>query len=287
MAAWPGWLVEDPAFAGWLRRRAPGLFRRHDRRALRWVAGGLAATLAVGLFLWFGLPLAARSVAAWLPEPWLEGLGDQMTMQLIHRWPACYTRDSFDALYSLEQQIVKGRPVGRPLTVTVLDSPQINALTLPGGRVLMLRGLIDAASTPEEVAGVLAHEFGHVAHRHAERLLVEVGGGALLLDAFFSGSGSFETAATVGTVLLVFSYGRDMEREADTYAREALRASGIGEADLHRFFVEMSARTDEPPAFLSTHPSLAERAAATDPDSLPAREILSPKAFRALKRVCD
>ena len=57
-----------------------------------------------------------------------------------------------------------------PLRVSVLDHGMANALAVPGGRILIFRGLLEAADNPEEVAGVLAHEIGHVAARHtAER----------------------------------------------------------------------------------------------------------------------
>lgn len=61
-----------------------------------------------------------------------------------------------------------------PVTIEVVDVGVPNAFALPGGHILVLRGLIDKVETPEQLAGVIAHELGHVAHRDGRPRPVEV-----------------------------------------------------------------------------------------------------------------
>jgi predicted Zn-dependent protease len=66
----------------------------------------------------------------------------------------------------VEQNIARSSDAKIPITVKVIDSPEINAFTLPGGYIYINTGLLHAASSEAELAGVLAHETGHVACRH-------------------------------------------------------------------------------------------------------------------------
>ncbi|MEM7172746.1 MAG: M48 family metallopeptidase, partial [Pseudomonadota bacterium] len=100
------------------------------------------------------------------------------------------------------------------------------------------RGLIDDASGPDAVAGVLAHEMGHVTERHGTAGLIK----ALGLGFFFGvvlgdlGSGAVLAA---GETLLQLSYGRDAERDADDRAVDLLTASGISSQGLADFFQQL------------------------------------------------
>jgi predicted Zn-dependent protease len=114
-------------------------------------------------------------------------------------------------------------------TFTVLDSPIVNAFALPGGYVYVTRGLMALADTEAELAGVLAHEIGHVAARHsAERYgqtvaanLAGVGLGVLL--------GSSAVADTFGSASAVVlrSFSRDQENEADQLGVRYLARAGF------------------------------------------------------------
>src|SRR5438477_621606 len=67
-----------------------------------------------------------------------------------------------------------------PIRITVLRKSEANAITLPGGIVYVFQGLIDKSETPDELAGVIAHEFGHVAHRDGTRHVLAHAGMAFL-----------------------------------------------------------------------------------------------------------
>src|SRR5262249_57927764 len=97
----------------------------------------------------------------------------------------------------------------------------VNALTLPGGIILVLDGLVRFAGDDDAVLAVLGHELGHVVHKHSVRqVLQSVGVGAVagLLWGDFSG-----VAASVPIVFGMLSYSRGVEREAHEFALAFLR----------------------------------------------------------------
>ncbi len=105
-----------------------------------------------------------------------------------------------------------------PYRFTVLNSPIVNAMALPGGYVYVTRGLLALASNEAEVAGVLGHEIGHVTARHtAERqtqsIFAQLG---LVLLGVATGSGELVDLASTGAAVYLQSYSRDQEFEADT-----------------------------------------------------------------------
>jgi predicted Zn-dependent protease len=147
--------------------------------------------------------------------------------------------------------------------VIVVKDPIVNALAAPGGYILVFRGLLDRTRSPEELAGVLAHEFQHVLRRHATRALLQNVSSGLLVAALMgdaSGVMAFglESARTLGTL----RYSRQNEEEADTEGMRLLIQAGIDPAGMIAFF-EVLQRGDRKGAalfqYLSTHPQTQER----------------------------
>ncbi len=105
----------------------------------------------------------------------------------------------------------------QPFTFTVLDSDAVNAFALPGGYVYVTRGLVALANSEAELAGVIAHEIGHVTARHtAQRVTTGLFAnlGAAVLGAAL-GNQAIADLAQVGAAVYVQSYSRDQEFEAD------------------------------------------------------------------------
>jgi predicted Zn-dependent protease len=141
----------------------------------------------------------------------------------------------------------------------------VNAIAAPGGFIVLFRGLVEQTQTPEELAGVLAHEMQHVVKRHATRLLVQNASTSLLLAAL---TGDARNAMTLGLegarILGILRYSRQYEEEADQEGMRMLIAARIDPAGLVRFFESLEEKEPgkEGPAFLtylSTHPSTADR----------------------------
>src|SRR5437899_1914268 len=79
-----------------------------------------------------------------------------------------------EAIGAIVKRLMEPQPIS-PYTVrvTVVDDGTVNAFAVPGGQVVLLRGLVERTRTPEELAGVLAHELQHVLQRHTTRLLLQ------------------------------------------------------------------------------------------------------------------
>ncbi len=142
----------------------------------------------------------------------------------------------------------------------VADDPAINAFAVPGGYVVVNTGLIRAADTAEEVAGVLAHEVQHVELRHTLKNLVHsLGLRAALAMALgdISGSALGDLAATLGEL----KFSRDLESEADKLGLAALRQADITPQGMVAFFSKLHEQEAgvTPPALLSTHPASDDR----------------------------
>lgn len=143
------------------------------------------------------------------------------------------------------------------IKLRILKEEETNALALPDHQLVLYTQLIEEAQTPEELAGVMAHELSHIEHKHVMRSLAQNFGTFILINA----TGS-TMAGEVLQHLLTTSFSRDFEREADHLALELLT---VAEVDIEGFadFFERLAKREEPLAqhlsWLSTHPGIQER----------------------------
>jgi predicted Zn-dependent protease len=145
----------------------------------------------------------------------------------------------------------------------VADNKQVNAFAAPGGVVVVNSGLIALASTPEELAGVLAHEVAHVEHRHSLSQMIENVGTVAALGMLL-GDWSDTIAGSMATQLLSLKYSRNAELDADRYGMQRMIAAGIDPARMADFFDKLSDKDKGPAAtaILSSHPASKERARA-------------------------
>jgi len=154
--------------------------------------------------------------------------------------------------------------------IWVVNNDEVNAVTLPGGYILVYSGLIEFSDSPEEVAGVIAHELGHVEERHVVGRLVKEFGLQILFSVLTGGD-----AVILGELsrsLLSNMFNREQEEEADAYGWELLCKAGIDPRVLATFFRKLEDRHPSMPdemELLSTHPHNAARIRATLEKSLP------------------
>ena len=113
-------------------------------------------------------------------------------------------------------------------TFTLLDSPDINAFAMPGGFIYVNRGLLAYLDTEAELAGVLAHEIGHITERHhSRRKTAQMTSKVASVSAYIlTGSGDVYDAANMYGAEIISGFGRDMELEADSAGAEYLHQTG-------------------------------------------------------------
>jgi predicted Zn-dependent protease len=285
--------IDDAAFARKLISTAPqaggALTYRHAAKATALI--GLAAiTAAVAVYAI--LALAPRTVASWIPEQWRERLGAQIERSFVGDAKACGEPPGTAVLTKLEKRLREGGSLPE-FSVGVFDMPIVNAFALPGGRIVLSNALIRKAEAPDQVAGVIAHELGHVAHRDPEAQLIRAAGLQILI-AFFTG-GANDTVAGLAGTLAILRYSREAERAADAYAAGLMQNARIDPAGLRRFFETLQKDEETAPGgswgkltgLLATHPLTKERIDAIQP--LPrgaARDIMTPEEWNGLRSIC-
>ena len=120
----------------------------------------------------------------------------------------------------------------------ILDNPEVNAFTIPGGRIYTFKGLISFAETPEELAAVLAHEMGHAQKRHVvDKLAKEFG--LTIMFSIISG-GDPLLINDFAQAVLSSAFDRKQEEEADDFALKLLEKSGINPDAMASFFRKLN-----------------------------------------------
>ena len=127
-----------------------------------------------------------------------------------------------------ERLLAKSGITSPEFTFTLLDSPDINAFAMPGGFIYVNRGLLAYLDTEAELAGVLAHEIGHITERHhSRRKTAQVTPKVASVSAYIlTGSGDVYDAANMYGAEIISGFGRDMELEADSAGAEYLHQTG-------------------------------------------------------------
>ena len=251
--------VHDPALVAAIDvAMAPARAALTRRRLGRALAIACAVPL-LALALWFGWPPLADRLARAMPEAWEEPLGAAVTAAMRGDAARCVAPEGVAALRALTDRLAEAGGLTAPVSIEVLDSPMVNAFAAPGNRVVIFRGLIAQASASDELAGVLAHELGHVLHRHGVRAAVRALGVGAFASILLGGS----DLGTVAVALVSFSYSRGFEEEADTFAADVLGRLGYGTEGLASFFRRMGhahGSTEGIWSYLQTHPDSATRA---------------------------
>ncbi len=155
-----------------------------------------------------------------------------------------------------------------PWSFKVVDDPAVNAFALPGGPIFVTRGLLGHLSSEAQLAAVMGHEIGHVTGRHAVRQMSKA---TLAQAGLMIGMAVSKTVADLGELgmgglqLLMLSYGRDAEREADALGFRYSLATGFDVHEMPEVFntlkrVSEAAGAGRLPNWMSSHPAPEERA---------------------------
>jgi Zn-dependent protease with chaperone function len=287
------------AMRGRFRTRRPG-----EAGGWRIAGWSLLAAVSLALIVFVGLPAFARFGAPLVPYSWEVKLGrnvEQDVLQMVARGKPVSncTEPGTPARAALDQMIAKltvSLELKAPLRVDIINIPVINAFALPGGRIFLFRPVIEKAATPDEVAGVLAHEIGHVVKRDSMRAVLHDGALSVLAGMLLGDVTGGTAIALLGRTALGSAFSRDQEREADEISVRLMREAGADPRAINIFFRKLVAQEQKggDGGLLSTfrsHPLTAERIEAVDrlaEANEPARPqpILPREAWQALKSAC-
>lgn len=295
--------ILDPVFAALIDAQAAYVDRTgslHRRQRLSVIGWSVLATVSLLMVAWFGLPAIAARLAPLLPAAIDRKLGAAVDIQMRATLDTRHAGAGFEcgtaaaekagraALDKLAHRLEGAAGLGEPLRIDVVRRDEANALALPGGHIYVFRGLIAKADAADEVAGVLAHEIGHVAHRDGTKAVLQAGGlsflfGMLLGD--FVGGGAVVIAARS---VLQSSYSREAELAADRYGAALMGKAGGDARALGRMLGKIGGATEPGMKILLDHPETSARIAAIDRIAgAPAAVLfLAPEEWAALKHIC-
>ena len=239
------------------------------------LSGALVASLAVGALLVDQLP---NIVTPFVPHRLEHAWSDNARATIMAFAAPCTGQAGSAALNKLVARIAGAAGVSPVPAVAVLDTNMVNAFTFPDGGILVLRGLIARAQSPDELSGVLAHEMGHAKHHDPTREMVRRTALGMVARSFGWGGN------VIGTVTGL-SYGRRAEAAADASALATLDRAGLRADGLGRFMGRLAQNEAGVPGFLSDHPSSESRAALL---ARPASGVsaLSPVEWDAVRGIC-
>lgn len=276
--------LEIAEAAGWQRALAAAGHEGSvaQRMQTRWTSLALVLLAVVALvaaFFRWGTPWAATQLTRQVPLAWEVEFADRALRDMDARWlqPSklpprrqAALRARFDALArDVQPQLRPYAGYAPRLTLQFRGGMPANAFALPGGTIVMTDAIVLLADREglgdDALAGVLAHEIGHVMHRHTTRLVVEqgvlnVGLGLALGDVSWM-------LSTGGALLTGLSYQRNHETEADCFAAALMARTGVGTAPMADLLmkIDKDAKPGDRPGWtelMSSHPDTPQRAVA-------------------------
>lgn len=293
--------LNDATMNGALRQSVAKLeTQERQSGALRRVALYTAsAVAALALVLFVILPAMAGSLAPMIPREREVQFGKAVVRQMSYVLNGgsdedltCETPKGRAALDKLVARLSEGQGLEYRLDVQVMDHEMVNAFAAPGGQIVILSGLLKASKNVDQLAGVLAHEIGHVENRDVTRNALRAAGSAGLLSMVLGDVSGGTLAVFLAESAVSARYTRKAEAAADDFALEMLRKAGIGASGLAGFFEYMQELEGDDsllPRYLLSHPPSGERAdkARAQQDVVGAEPVLSDDEWASLRMICN
>jgi Zn-dependent protease with chaperone function len=259
-----------------------------------------AALFSVIVAYLFGIPLLADRLVAYFPPEWEIKIGATAAAQI----EASLTEGKGYTICDTNPNSVGNLAIARfteaafaglnsPFTpsVTVIRSDIPNAFALPGGQAYYLSALIQASRSPDEFAGVLAHELGHVYFRHGMQTLIATSTTGLLVGFVLGDMTGLSVAGAIGSSLIDNRFSRQAEAQADDFAGKTAQRLGFSASGL----VDLLDRVAKDDAFsralalFSNHPLTDERRAALEAfaaDEKGLKPAFTGAEWQAIKDMC-
>ncbi|MBK67969.1 MAG: hypothetical protein CMP22_07555 [Rickettsiales bacterium] len=247
----------------------------HHSQKQEWIGASGRALLILAVFAIFfivsvykGLPLFSKAVAPHLPETVVSYISGQIEADLMRKFSECNDAEVKshveDIVLSLEIEDFKTKEDFEIVLIKSRRKP--NAFVLPGRKIFIFSSLLNEAKSVDEIAGILAHEIGHIHHYHANEAMVRQAGFFTTMQMISWGLGFGDTASRIGVTLANLSFSREDELEADDFMMEVIAKSPYSIKGATDFFERRlpTVKTDNEylktaEKYLSTHPMVSIR----------------------------
>lgn len=248
----------------------------------------IGTVLAIVLLLGFvTFPFLSGFAAPFVPNSVQNPIGAQMIESTAMEAPLCNGKEGKAALEKLATKLASASGSDHTFKIYVAKADVLNAFAAPGGHVVLFKAIIDNAKGPNEVAGVLGHEMGHVVEDHPAKGVVEALGYGVF--GLLVPGGSTDTKAVAQT-MLTSAHSRGDELDADRVGVEMLNNAGIDSHGLIDFFATLEAQGNAIPGaleFLSTHPTGETRTSRLQEHVADGEVAMTDAEWEALKTICE
>jgi Zn-dependent protease with chaperone function len=285
--------IRDAAVAADLVSRSIGIDdNTPGRRGVATIVGwSLAATVSIIAVVLFGVPLAAERLTPLVPASFERRLGSVPDSQVkaVFSAKVCDHADGQKAFAKLVTAIREAADLDTSVQSGVLSTPVPNAFALPGGKVYLFNGLLAKAENADEIAGVLAHELGHLKHRDNMRGLIHNGGTSFLIGLLFGDITGSSALIFASRSLVTNSYTREAEQAADNFSIDVMHRLGRPTKPMGELLVRVTGKEAKGLSIISSHPLSEDRLVRMTREDRPASSppLLTPEEWRALKAICE
>jgi predicted Zn-dependent protease len=218
----------------------------------------LSFGLFIAIYQW-GIPLMSRGVARWVSPEWEKKLGSFMVDAMTEQEVVCDDEVLAASVNNILQRLLVAAPKNvYQFQIKIIQKKQANAFAAPGGFIVVYNELIENTSSPEELAGVLAHEIEHVLQRHGTQAVLSHLAFSVLIRSVM---GDVEHLVGAVQTLGTLAYNRKSEDEADKLAFDLLMRAKISPEGFIHFFESLQKLEGVGAewAYFSSHPASQDR----------------------------
>ena len=217
----------------------------------------ILVTLVTAGYFWF-IPWLGEKIADNTSKEWEITLGERMHQSLMGEYKVDSSRTVLINAFFRELHY----DLQYPVSITVVDSKEINAFAVPGGHIVVYRSIINKMTKPEELVALLSHEVSHIELRHSLRnIFRSMARKMFLMMIFGNESGLAGFLVNNADNLKGLEYSRSLETEADNHGIDLMTSANIDPAGMLALMKMLQKETEgkEPASFLSTHPVFTSR----------------------------
>ena len=296
-------LNDDFALDG-LALSCPNLYRNkpswtgHGRRVFIWAGAAIASII---FLVAVAIPSIATSIAHGLNEQTQRKIGRTVSYKVVEALAlaeknsktvgelTCNREPGSRRLNGIVDQLRFILPENRSINIRVIDLNVSNAFALPGGQILVFRGLLDDLESANELAGIIAHELAHVYYKHPSELFLRETGIAVMIGFLFGDITGGWMLAGATRLISGAAHSRAAEIDADKLAIKLMNSAGWDIRPLSNFFERIHRKKGSMEQSLSlfmTHPLSKNRASVITAGANANGEVLTPKGWYAVKTIC-
>ena len=292
--------ITNSSLVDQIRLAAPALKRKQQLarsgRVKIITLAGLAIVSLIAVVI-YGIPAVATRITPLVPLSWEAKLGELIEPQVAEVFKmkplssfVCSTPGGDAAVAKMAKTISGSSELPFEPRIKIIRHKMKNAFALPGGIIYLMHGLIKASNDADAVAGVLAHEMGHVKSRDSIRKIAESSSRSFILSLLLGDVTGSTVVIFAGEALLGAAYSRDIERNADDFAIERLKDAQISTIPMVELFEAIDKRSDKSKRSLfSNHPLTRDRIKYLS-EGMGVNQnktVLTDKEWEALKTICD